>query len=198
MRRLVALIAALALVAVIAVGLSQAGGNSGDSEGAAPRFDLRAALARLAGPPAPPKPIAALHDEANDLLGGGKAALRTRLRALRGHPVVINKWASWCSPCRAEFPVFQQVATDRGRRVAFLGLDAQDKAPAAKRFLAARPLPYPSYEDPDQSVSRSLEAPDVAPVTVFLDAHGRTAFIHSGQYTSARQLGADIDRYLKD
>jgi cytochrome c biogenesis protein CcmG, thiol:disulfide interchange protein DsbE len=193
-RAFVTLIAALALVAVVVVGLSQAGGKTGDDGAAARPFDLRAALAKLDGAP---KPLAALHGEANRLLGGGKAALNTRLRALRGHPVVINKWASWCSPCRAEFPVFQQVATDRGRRVAFLGLDAQDKAPAAKRFLAARPLPYPSYEDPDQSVSRSLEAPDVAPVTVFLDARGKTAFIHSGQYTSVRQLTGDIDRYLK-
>lgn len=191
------LIAALALVAVVVIGLSQAGGKSNDTGGPAPRFDLRASLAKLARPPAPPKPIAALHDQANELLGGGKAALRGRLLRLRGHPVVVNKWASWCSPCRAEFPVFQQVATERGHRIAFLGLDAQDKAPAAKTFLAARPLPYPSYEDPDQSLSRTLEAPDVAPVTVFLDARGRTAFIHSGQYTSARQLGGDIDRYLK-
>jgi cytochrome c biogenesis protein CcmG, thiol:disulfide interchange protein DsbE len=194
MRRIVTLIAGLALVAVVVVGLSQAGGKSGDEGAAARPFDLHAALAKLDGAP---KPLAALHRQANQLLGGGKSALRARLHALRGHPVVINKWASWCSPCRAEFPVFQQVATERGRRIAFVGVDAQDKAPAAKRFLAARPLPYPSYEDPDQSASRSLEAPDVAPVTVFLDAHGKTAFIHSGQYTSARQLGADIDRYLK-
>jgi cytochrome c biogenesis protein CcmG/thiol:disulfide interchange protein DsbE len=197
MRRLVPLIAALALVVVVAIGLSQAGGKDGDQAATAPRFDLAAALDRLDGPPAPPAPLAALHRQANALLGGGEGALRARLRALRGHPVVINKWASWCSPCRAEFPVFERVATDRGRRVAFLGLDAQDKAPAAKRFLRGRPLPYPSYEDPDQSLSRTLEAPEVAPVTVFLDAEGRTAFIHSGQYTSARQLAGDIDRYLE-
>lgn len=200
MRRTAWVIALLALAAVVLVGLSQAGGKeAGGREGggtARPAtFDLRAALERLRGAPAP---LAALHAQANRLLGGGRAAFRRRLAALRGHPVVVNKWASWCTPCRAEFPVFQQVATDRGRRVAFLGLDAQDKAPAARRFLAKRPLPYPSYLDPDQSLSRTLRAPDVAPVTVFLDARGRTAFIHSGQYTSARQLSADIDRYLLD
>ncbi len=197
MRRLVPFIAALVLAAVVVVGLSQAGGKSGDSAARGPRFDLRASLERLAGPPAPPAPLAALHRQANALLGGGRGALRARLRNLRGHPVVVNKWASWCSPCRAEFPVFQRVATDRGRTVAFVGLDAEDKAPAAKRFLAERPLPYPSYDDPDQSLARTLKAPDVAPVTVFLDAKGRTAFIHSGQYTSAAQLSGDIDRYLR-
>lgn len=192
-RSLVAVLAALVLIAVVVVGLWQAGGSKPDPAAGQPRFDLRASLARLQG--APPA-LAALHRQANDLLGGGKAAFRARLHDLRGHPVVVNKWASWCSPCRAEFPVFQQVATTRGRTVAFVGLDAQDKAPAARRFLATRPLPYPSYEDPDQSLARSLSAPDVAPVTVFLDARGRTAFIHSGQYTSARQLDADIERYL--
>jgi cytochrome c biogenesis protein CcmG/thiol:disulfide interchange protein DsbE len=197
MRRILPLIAALALVIVVVVGLTQAGGKEGSQAARVPRFDLRAALSRLDGPPAPPAPLAGLHRQANRLLGGGEPALRARLRALRGHPVVVNKWASWCGPCRAEFPVFQQVASDRGRAVAFVGLDSQDKAPAAERFLAARPLPYPSYEDPRQSLARSLKAPDVAPVTVFLDGQGRTAFIHSGQYTSARQLSGDIDRYLE-
>jgi cytochrome c biogenesis protein CcmG/thiol:disulfide interchange protein DsbE len=196
MRRLLPLIGALALVAVIVIGLSQAGGKSGGEAAKAPPFDLRASLRTLSRPPRPPAPLGRLHRQANTLLGGGTAAFRARLRALRGHPVVVNKWASWCSPCRAEFPVFQQVATARGRQVAFLGLDANDKAPAAKGFLSARPLPYPSYEDPGQKLSRTLDAPDVAPVTVFLDARGRTAFIHSGQYTSARQLSGDIDRYL--
>jgi thiol-disulfide isomerase/thioredoxin len=193
-RRVVSFAAALAVVAAVVVGLTQANGEQGGQAAKAAPFHLRAALAKLRGAPAP---LAGLHAQANRLLAGGKPALVRRLRALRGHPVVVNKWASWCTPCRAEFPIFEQVATERGRRVAFLGLDAQDKAPAARRFLAARPLPYPSYADPDQSLSRTLRAPDVAPVTVFLDARGRTAFIHSGQYTSARQLSADIDRYLR-
>jgi cytochrome c biogenesis protein CcmG, thiol:disulfide interchange protein DsbE len=196
MRRLLPWIAAIALVAVVVIGLSQAGGDNGGQAAKSPRFDLRASLRTLERPPKPPAALRRLHEQANTLLGGGTPAFQARLRALRGHPVVVNKWASWCSPCRAEFPVFQQVATSHGKRVAFLGLDANDKAPAAEKFLAARPLPYPSYEDPGQKLARTVDAPDVAPVTVFIDAKGKTAFIHSGQYTSARQLSGDIDRYL--
>jgi thiol-disulfide isomerase/thioredoxin len=197
MRRLLLLIGAVALVAVVVIGLAQAGGKGGGEAAKAPPFDLEASLRTLARPPKPPAALGRLHEQANTLLGGGTVAFEARLHALRGHPVVVNKWASWCSPCRAEFPVFQQVATARGKQVAFLGLDANDKAPAAEKFLSARPLPYPSYQDPGQKLSRSLQAPDVAPVTVFLDAKGKTAFIHSGQYTSARQLSGDIDRYLR-
>jgi cytochrome c biogenesis protein CcmG/thiol:disulfide interchange protein DsbE len=186
-------IAVVALITVLVIGLTQARGRNGSSGDAAKPFDLGKAKAELADAP---KPLASLYAQSNELLGGGMAAFRTRLAGLRGHPVVVNKWASWCLPCRAEFPIFQQVATAHGTRVAFVGLDAKDKDPAAKKFLAQRPLPYPSYADPDQSLSRSLSAPEVAPVTIFLDKRGEMAFMHSGQYTSAADLTKDIDRYL--
>ena len=81
--------------------------------------------AQLAGSPAP---LAALHAQANELLGGGRRALRARLAALHGWPIVINKWASWCEPCKAEFGVFQRVSLKLGRRVAFIGIDSGDTA----------------------------------------------------------------------
>ncbi|MEA2291741.1 MAG: cytochrome c biosis protein CcmG, thiol:disulfide interchange protein DsbE [Solirubrobacteraceae bacterium] len=192
MRRVLVPLAAVALVAVVVIGLTQASGRGGASA-EAPRFDLAQAKQRLAGAPAP---LASLHAQANALLGGGRTAFERRLASLRGHPVVINKWASWCGPCRAEFPLFEQVGTERGRQVAFLGLNGGDKTAAARRFLDARPLPFPSYEDPHEAIARELAAPTNYPITIFVDARGRTAFIHQGQYTSASQLSADIDRYL--
>jgi cytochrome c biogenesis protein CcmG/thiol:disulfide interchange protein DsbE len=192
MRRALVPLAAVALVAVVAIGLTQASGR-GEPSTAVHRFDLGEAKARLAGAPAP---LAALHEQSNALLGGGTRAFDRRLAALRGHPVVVNKWASWCGPCRAEFPHFEEVGTERGRQVAFLGLNGGDKTPAARKFLDARPLPFPSYEDPDEAIARELKAPTNYPITVFIDARGKTAFIHQGQYRSSQQLSADIDRYL--
>jgi thiol-disulfide isomerase/thioredoxin len=119
-----------------------------------------------------------------------------RVEQLKGHPIVINKWASWCRPCRAEFPIFQQVATARGKEVAFLGVNAADKRPAAEKFLGERPLPYPSYEDPDEDIARKLEAAKFFPMTIFVDEKGDTAFVKAGEYTSAAELEADIDKYL--
>ena len=114
------------------------GGCDDDPESAAPP---RAEADRaLAGAPAP---LASLHREANRLLPGGADAFRERLRTLRGHPVVVNKWASWCDPCRAEFPYFQKLSVELGREVAFIGVDAQDNADDARAFLREFPVSFP-------------------------------------------------------
>jgi cytochrome c biogenesis protein CcmG, thiol:disulfide interchange protein DsbE len=192
MRRLVPALAALALVAVLVIGLTQAGKDS-PPEQAAPAFDLAQAKRQLAGSPAP---LAALHEQSSALLDGGVKAFQSRIDGLAGHPTVVNKWASWCGPCRAEFPIFQQVATERGKEIAFIGVNGGDKRPAAEKFLAARPLPYPSYEDPDEEIAGELKVPKLYPMTVFIDGRGKTAFTKSGEYSSAAELEADIDRYL--
>ncbi len=192
MRRAIAPLAALALVAVLVIGLTQAGGDS-DRDTAAPAFDVDNAKKQLAGAPAP---LAALYEQSNTILDGGVTAFEARIDGLAGHPAVVNKWASWCRPCRAEFPVFQQVAAERGKEIAFLGINGADKRPAAEKFLAERPLPYPSYEDPDEDIARKLKVPKFFPMTLFVDANGKTAFIKSGEYTSRADLEADIDRYL--
>jgi cytochrome c biogenesis protein CcmG, thiol:disulfide interchange protein DsbE len=190
MRRVLLLLGTVALVAVVVIGLAQAGGGEEPEE--TTTFDLEQAKRQLAG--APP-PLAALHGQSNALLDGGAKAFDARLEELDGIPLVINKWASWCSPCRAEFPIFQRVATERGKQIAFLGVNSGDKRPAAEEFLAERPLPYPSYEDPDEDIARDLEAAKWFPVTIFLDADGGK-FIKAGEYRSRAELEADIDRYL--
>jgi thiol-disulfide isomerase/thioredoxin len=190
MRRALLLLAAAALAAVVVIGLTQAGGSS---EPAAKGFDLEKAKQQLAGAP---EPLAGLHQQANELLDGGTGAFEDRLAALRGHPVVINKWASWCGPCRAELPILQQVSTAQGKRIAFVGVNARDKRPAAERFAGRYPVPYPSYEDEGESIARAIKAPSNFPVTLFVDEGGKTVFIHQGGYRSAAELNADIAKYL--
>ena len=97
---------------------------------------------------------------------------------------MINKWASWCDPCRAEFPVFQQVATERGKQVAFLGLNGGDSTrPARSDSSPSSPCPYPSYVDPDEEIARAIKARDELPHhRVRRTRTARTTFIHQGAY----------------
>ncbi len=191
MRRAAPFLLILAVVAVVVVGLTQAGGKAKTQTG--PRFDPKAALASLEGAPAP---LAALHDHANQLLGGELPAFRAQVRALRGHPIVVNKWGSWCGPCRAEFPIFQRAGARHGKAVGFLGIDGGDNPGDARAFLADFPVTYPSYVDPSEKIARAYEASNNYPITLFVDARGKVAMRHQGPYTSDEELDQDIKRYL--
>jgi cytochrome c biogenesis protein CcmG, thiol:disulfide interchange protein DsbE len=190
--RLLVLAGALAIAALLAVGLVELAGNSSSSGTAAAQLTPAQARARLAGSPAP---LAALHAQANDLLGGGAAAVGARLAALRGWPVVVNKWASSCEPCRAEFDAFQRVAADLGHRVAFVGIDSGD-IPRGNglQFLHSHPVSYPSYYDPTGQVGTEVTDSTFIPVTVFYNRRGER-YIHQGAYPSTAKLERDVERY---
>jgi thiol-disulfide isomerase/thioredoxin len=167
-------------------------GCQDDPESAAPPAEqLRE---RLAGAPAP---LASLHRQGNQLLPGGARAFEERLRTLRGHPVVVNKWASWCDPCRKEFPHFQRLSVELAREVAFIGVDSQDNADDAREFLEEYPVTFPSYEDPDQKVARVFNGQLAFPATAFYDREGELAYLKQGGYASEARLREDIERYAR-
>jgi thiol-disulfide isomerase/thioredoxin len=191
MRRVLAVVAGIALVAILVIGLTQAGSKSSTEK--LPPFDLAGAKQKLARAPAP---LNGLYAQANELLGGGTRAFDRRIAELKGHPVVINKWASWCVPCQSEFPIIESVAAKKGVQIAFVGINGRDVDTAAHRFLAKRPLPFPSYKDPKDAIATDRKIAVGYPTTMFLDRAGKTAYIHAGTYTSEAQLTRDIDRYL--
>lgn len=144
-----------------------------------------------------PPALAALHAQANQLLSGGPSAFTARLAALRGHPVVVNMWASWCDPCQAEFPTYQRVAVALGRRVAFLGIDARDADGSASAFLRRFPVTYPSYTDPHSAIATKIQVdPQFVPQTIYFDARGKMVYDKAGPYLSVSELKRDIGFYL--
>jgi thiol-disulfide isomerase/thioredoxin len=190
-RRLPWIIGVIALAAIVAYGLRQAPESKGPKQPTTSKISAQELRTKLGG--APPA-LAALHRQANQFLPGERKALRARLRALRGHPVVVNVWGSWCGPCRVELPILQRASLDWGRRVAFLGVDSKDNRENAKRLLADIPVTYPSFDDGDAQIFNDYHLL-AAPSTIYYDAAGRQTYIHQGQYLDRQELDTDIRRY---
>lgn len=192
-KRLLLTLGGLALAVAVVAGLTQlpagSGAPAGEHLGKLTTSQIRA---RLAGGSAP---FAELHAQAGKLLGGGAGAVDARLAELHGHPLVINKWASWCAPCRSEFGAFQHASVNLGGQVAFLGLNSGDVSRAdAEAFLRSFPVGYPSYYDHSGQLGTKLTDSSSMPVTVFYNRQG-SQYIHQGPYPTLAKLEADIKRY---
>ena len=184
-----ALLAALAMSATIA--LTGCGEDVGNPDS---KLTEAEATARIPDAPAPLRRVRA---QGNQLLEGGTAAFEERIADLRGYPIVINKWASWCGPCRLEFPHFQQAAIKYGESIGFLGVDSNDAVAPAKTFLSELPLPYPSYLDPSSEIADLIKAPTAFPATAFFDRRGRLVHLKQGVYANESDLYADIERWAR-
>ncbi len=93
-------LATIALVAAVAVAVAACGGGNGPGASAPPETSTQGAPAKLARNA----------EQGDRIVGEGKAAFERRLAELRGYPVVVNQWASWCESCRFEFPFFAEAA----------------------------------------------------------------------------------------
>jgi cytochrome c biogenesis protein CcmG/thiol:disulfide interchange protein DsbE len=140
-----------------------------------------------------PHPLAVLHQRAGALLPSSQS-LAAELRALHGYPAVINAWASWCGPCRAEFSLFGVASARYGRQVAFLGHDTNDSAADARQFLRAHPVSYPSYQGSESALSPLAQVAGL-PTTIFVGRSGRVVYVHTGSYDTQTTLDQDVERY---
>ena len=112
-------------------------------------------------------------------------------------PVVVNKWASWCGPCRLEFPYFRDQAKKRKGQVDFIGVNSNDNRGDAEEFLKEEPVPYKHFEDPKLEIAAVFNAVQAFPSTAFYDSKGDLAFVHQGGYSNEEDLAKDIDRYAR-
>ncbi|MBA2537836.1 MAG: TlpA family protein disulfide reductase [Actinobacteria bacterium] len=144
-------------------------------------------------PTAPEFRLPVLWPEAGTWPRAAEAALadgELALSELRGHPIVINFWASWCVPCKEEAPVLAAAARRHAGQVAFVGVDIQDFKSDARRFLTRYGVNYVSVRDSGDSTYRAYGLTGV-PETYYVDREGR-AVAQSLGAVSASELEAGI------
>ena len=174
------------VVGVVLLGLWQAGGLFQSEKGAvAP--DVQAADASIETPAVDGRSVGlregnlAPNFEFSDFDGA-----RTRLSDYRGRVVLVNFWATWCIPCKAELPDLDTLLQRYGdQRLAVLALNYGESFDVADRFITGLDVRLTAFGyDPEQAVARRYGIEGL-PVTYFVDEHGVIARVIIGQLTPA-------------
>jgi cytochrome c biogenesis protein CcmG/thiol:disulfide interchange protein DsbE len=122
------------------------------------------------------------------------AGRQVSLSQLRGHPVVLNIWASWCVPCRSEAPILQSVWNHyKSKGVVVLGADVKDLTGDALAFHRAYGLTFPTVRDGEGNIEAPYGTTGV-PDTFIIDAQGRIVATLRGQLTDSGS-GANIQSF---
>ena len=131
--------------------------------------------------------------QAPDVTGTTLDGSSFSLSSLRGKIVILNVWASWCAPCRAEAPVLEKTwLSQQGQGVQFVGLDTRDSDTAARAFIKKFGITYPNVIDRDGALQLRFSdtlPPQAIPSTIVIDAEGRVAARALGKVSESTLLG---------
>ncbi|HEU5033568.1 MAG TPA: TlpA disulfide reductase family protein [Mycobacteriales bacterium] len=192
--------AVVVAVALVVGGCTSSSSSTGPEPTFSPNPKHAELLARADLAPCPPSTTGTVSGGLPNVtlpcLGHGPAV---RLGGLRGRPLVLNIWGSWCRPCQKETKFFAQAYDEMKPGVRFLGVDTEESDPDSALDFAAHvspPMRYPSVLDEDRKVLIELHGPIAVPSTVFVRADGTVVKQVSSAYDSLAQLRADIARYL--
>lgn len=114
-----------------------------------------------------------------EVIHQGDDGSRLQLSQLRGRPVIIDFWASWCGPCRAQAPIIDEVARAKKSDAIIVGINTNDSRASALSFARGRRLSYPSVFDPSGSVATRY-AVRAMPTMVIIDREGKVRFVQTG------------------
>lgn len=112
-----------------------------------------------------------------------------------GVPTVVNLWASWCTPCREELPVVQDLADRAGDRLHVVGVISRDRAPAAESLAEDVGATFATAFDGDGDLMAELGLASL-PFTYFLDADGGVVHVEIGEIESAEEMTALVAEHL--
>lgn len=148
---------------------------------------LAAALGCRGAAPATAEAVAATGRPAPDFELTAVGAGDVRLADYRGRVVLLDFWATWCIPCRAQAQILEPLYAEyRGRGVEFLAVDSGEEAEVVRDFVAKNPFPYPVLLDPEDSLGDALQT-RVLPTLVVVDKAGKIAYFNEG-VVDAREL----------
>jgi cytochrome c biogenesis protein CcmG, thiol:disulfide interchange protein DsbE len=152
-------------------------------------------------PPPPPSPLPSpgtnIGNLANDFQLTSLDGKVVLLSGLRGKPVLLNFWATWCPPCKAEMPLLQQIYDKyTAQGLVLLEVDVGETASVVKSYLASNNLSLPVVLDTDRKVTLSSYGVASIPTSFFIDKNGVIQQKFIGAYTSLEQIETQLKKIM--